>query len=186
MSKLNEYDQEVRRLYLKEKMSDSEVAKHLPIEVSPQTVARYRAKNGIKGHRRGAKSTLDKHKEDIKRMYVEEGMTDSSIARELGVKSAETIRIQRVKMGIKTNKNKASGRFSMEAKFEKIKDELPAAWERSKRQHSRQNRMVGSAKRVGEEFGVSASTASKWLNRLGLKEDRSIQVSFSPRRQRSV
>ena len=60
----------------------------------------------------------------------------------------------------------------MEARYEEIKDQLPAAWERSKRWHTTQKRMVGSAERVGQEFGVSMATARKWLARQGLVEKR--------------
>lgn len=123
---------------------------------------------------RGPRSKLEPYDEDIRRMYVDEGLTDKAIAEALPIDvKEETVRQRRNKLGIKTNYNKSTGRFSREADYEKVKDELPAAWERSKRWHKRQKRMVGSAARVGEEFGVSQVTANKWLKRHGLVESRS-------------
>lgn len=60
----------------------------------------------------------------------------------------------------------------MEERYEQIKDQLPAAWERSKRWNKREKRFTGSALRVGREFGVSQSTAQRWLVLAGLAEQR--------------
>lgn len=120
---------------------------------------------------RGPRSKLEPYDEDIRRMYVEEGLTDKAIAEALPVEvSPDSVAIRRKRLGIKTSRNKKVGRFSAEAKYEQVKDELPAAWERSKRMHKTQKRMVGSAARVGKEFGVSQATANKWLKRHGLVE----------------
>ena len=175
------YDSEIRRLYLKERLSDAEVAAALPIEVTASGVWHYRTRHGIKGHRRGAKSSLDAHKEEIVRAYTVEKVTDGQIAQRYGV-TEEAVRRARIRWGIATDKRKSSGRFSMDARFEEVKSELPAAWERSKRWHCRQQRMMGSSARVAKEFGVGVSTAQKWLAQLGLTESRSRHDEDAPAR----
>lgn len=60
----------------------------------------------------------------------------------------------------------------MEERYEEIKDKLPAAWERSKRWNKTTKKLMGSAVRVGKEFGVSASTAQRWLVMAGIIEPR--------------
>lgn len=178
-SGINQHEELVRRLYLEEKMSDAEVAAALPVDITASGVYHFRVRRGIKGHRRGAKSALDPHREEIVRLYVEDGLTDAQIGEAHGV-SAEAVRKARRRWGVETNRNKGAGRFSREAQFEQVKDQLPEAWERSKRWHPRQKRMMGSAQRVADEFGVGVSTAQKWLSRLGLVEARSQWPEGSP------
>ena len=148
---INQYEGLIRRLYLEEKMSDAEVAAALPIDVSASGVYHFRTRKGIKGHRRGARSALDSHQAEITRLYTEEKLTDAAIAEKYEV-TAEAVRRARIRWGVVTDKNKSTGRYSMDAKFEKIKDQLPDAWERSKRWHTRQKRMVGSSS-IGCEIG---------------------------------
>lgn len=178
---INQYADLVRRLYLEEKMSDAEVAAALPIEATASGVYHFRIRNGIKGHRRGGKSSLDLHREEIIRLYTEDKLTDGQIASRYNV-TAEAVRRARVRWDVVTDKNKSEGRFSREAQFIQVKDELPAAWERSKRFHKRQQRMVGSSARVGAEFGVGASTAAKWLARIGLGEVKSVYGDDAPKK----
>lgn len=168
---INRYSDLIRRLYLEEKMSDAEVAAALPIEATASGVYHFRVRTGIKGHRRGAKSALEPHRDEVIRLYIEEKLTDGQIAARYDV-TEEAVRRARMRWGVATDRNKKSGRFSREAQFEQIKDQLPDAWERSKRMHPKQKRMMGSAQRVGDEFGVSLPTAQKWLSRLGLVESR--------------
>lgn len=124
---------------------------------------------------RGPRSKLEPFDDDIRRMYVEEGLTDKAIAEALPVEvSGDTVAGRRKKLNIPTNRTRRVGRYSVEARYEELKDELPAAWERSKKWHATQKRMVGSAARVGKELGVSASVAAKWLKRHGLVESRSV------------
>lgn len=185
MSNLNEYDKEIRRLYLEEKMSDEEVAQALPVPATARGISSYRHRYGIKGHRRGPKSSLQKHQEEITKLYVEDGLTDALIAEKFNV-TAEAVRNARIKWRIATTRHKKAGRYSMGAKFEEIRDELPAAWERSKRWHARQQRMVGSSARVAKEFGVGPSTAQKWLASLGLVESRSVHGETAPQEALSL
>jgi transposase len=112
--------------------------------------------------------------DDIKRMYIDEGITDQLIADALPVTvTADTVRDYRIRrLRIASTRHKKVGRFLMEARYEAVKHQLPAVWERSKRWYSTQKRMVGSAERVGQEFGVSMATARKWLARQGLVEKR--------------
>lgn len=154
-------------------MSDARIAEALPVETDGQAVYRWRKHRVEKPDVRHV-SVLDPYAADIRRMYVDEGSTDELIAEALPVTvKAETIRVFRIKrLGIASDRRRKVGRFTMDARYEEIKDELPAAWERSKRWHSTQKRVVGSAARVGEEFGVSATTAKKWLARQGLGETR--------------
>jgi len=170
---MDEYTDQICRMAA-EGMSDAKIAEALPIEVSGQIVYRWRIKNGVAKKRPAYASILDPYADDVRRMYVDEGMADQLIADALPVKvDGDTVRAYRIrKLGIQSTRNKKVGRFSMEARYEEIKDQLPAAWERSKRLHKVQNRMVGSAERVGQEFGVSMATAQKWLARQGLVEKR--------------
>lgn len=155
-------------------MSDARIAEALSVETDGQAVYRWRTKYGVEKPDVRHVSVLDPHAADIKRMYVDEGLTDEVISEALPLKvNAETIRAFRIKkLGIKSNRLRKVGRFTMDARYEEIKDELPAAWERSKRWHPTQKREVGSAERVAEEFGVSATTAKKWLAKQGLGEKR--------------
>lgn len=171
MSKLNEYDDQIREMASRG-MSDVDIANALPVEVTHHGVHYYRSTRGIQGRKPGAVSKLDDNRDEVTRLYVEEKLSDQVIADRFDV-TAEAVRRARIRWGIATDKNKSTGRYSREAQFEKVKDQLPAAWERSKRWHSRQQRMVGSATRVGQEFGVGASTAAKWLSRVGLGETKS-------------
>ena len=173
LSELDGYADEIRKM-LFSSMSDARIAKALPIDVDGQMVHRWCQKNGIEKGKAKYASVLDPFADEIKRMYVDEGITDQLIADTLPVTvTADTVRDYRIRrLGIASTRNKKVGRFSMEARYEEIKDQLPAAWERSKRWHTTQKRMVGSSDRVGQEFGVSMATARKWLARQGLVEKR--------------
>lgn len=170
---LDPYADEIRRLAA-EGLSDARIAAALEIDVDGQMVDRWRKKNGVPRVKTKYVSALDPYQEDIRRMYLEDGLTDGLIAQKLPIEVSENsvYSYRTKKLGIKSDRKRKAGRFNMEARFEEIKDELPEAWERSMQWHKTQKRMVGSAKRVGEQFGVSASTASKWLTRLGLVETR--------------
>lgn len=154
-------------------VSDARIAETLPVETDGQAVYRWRKKHGVEKVVRYA-SRLDPYAADVRRMYVDEGLTDERIADLLPVTVAvETVRSFRMKkLGIPSDRLRKVGRFTMDARYEEIKDELAAAWERSKRWHTVQKRQVGSAERVAEEFGVSATTAKKWLAMQGLGEKR--------------
>lgn len=155
-------------------ISDSRIAEALPVIADGQAVYRWRKKHGVEKPKVRYVSILDPYADDIRRMYVDEGLTDEVISEALPVTvNAETIRAFRIKkLGIESDRIRKVGRFTMDARYEEIKDELPAAWERSKRWHPTQKREVGSAERVAEEFGVSATTAKKWLAKQGLGEKR--------------
>src|SRR5882762_3169156 len=118
---------------------------------------------------RGPRSKLEPYDDDIRRMYVSEGMTDEAVAAALPVRTnAETIRMRRKVLGIQTNRVRKTGRYVMKDRYEDVKDELPQAWESSKQFHPVYKRQVGSAERVGEHYGVSGSTAYGWLVRAGV------------------
>jgi hypothetical protein len=170
---LDPHGDEIRKLAA-EGLSDARIADALPVDVDGQMVLRWRTKNGVEKGRTKFVSVLDPFADDIRRMYLEEKLTDEVIAERLPVEiTGNSVTSYRVrKLGIATDRDRRVGRFVMEARFEEVKDQLPAAWERSKRWHRTQKREVRSAKRVGEEFGVSASTARDWLGRLGLVERR--------------
>lgn len=155
-------------------LSDARIAQALLVKTDGQAVYRWRKKHGVEKPDVHHVSVLDPHAADIRRMYVDEGMTDELIADVLPVSvNAETIRAFRIKkLGIPSDRRRKVGRFTMDARYEEVKDQLAAAWERSKEWHSTQKRMVGSAQRVAEEFGVSGTTAKKWLARQGLGETR--------------
>jgi len=171
MSNLTEYHEEIRRLYVDEGLSDAKVAAALPIETSGQAVYRFRRKVGIEGHGPGRTSPLEPHREEIVRLYTSGEASDDSLAERYGV-SSEAVRQARKRWGVETVRRKNSGRYSTDALFEEVKDQLPEAWERSKRWHKIQKRMVGSSARVGAEYGVSPATAQRWMKRLGLLEER--------------
>ena len=154
-------------------LSDARIADQLPVETNGQAIYRWRKKRGVDKIVRHV-SRLDPYAADVRRMYVEEGLTDERIAELLPVSvDIETIRAFRIKkLGIPSDRKRKVGRFTMDARYEEIKDELAAAWERSKRWHPVQKRDVGSAERVAEEFGVSPTTAKKWLAIQGLGEKR--------------
>lgn len=155
-------------------MSDAKIADALPVQTDGQAVYRWRKKHHVEKPNVRHASVLDPYASEIKRMYVDEGLTDERIAGMLPVDvSAGAVRVFRIdKLGIPSDRKRKVGRFTMAARYEEIKDELPAAWERSKKWHPTQKRMVGSALRVGQEFGVSASTAQRWLAQQGLVEKR--------------
>ena len=170
---LDPHSDEIRKL-ASEGLSDARIADALPVDTDGQMVLRWRTKNGVEKGKTRFVSALDPFADDIKRMYVDEGLTDALIAQRLPVEITDNaVRDYRIKkLGVKSDRKRKAGRFVMEARFEEVKDQLPAAWERSKRWHRTQKRDVGSAKRVGEEFGVGMSTAQDWLARLGLVERR--------------
>jgi hypothetical protein len=155
-------------------ISDERIAAGLPVVTNGQAIYRWRKKHNVDKPTMRYASVLDPHAADISRMYVDEGLTDERIADLLPVSvGAETIRAFRIKrLGIPTNRQRKVGRFTMAARYEEVKDELPAAWERSKKWHPTQKRMVGSAERVGQEFGISPTTAKKWLANQNLGEKR--------------
>lgn len=155
-------------------MSDARIAAALPVETDGQAVFRWRKKHGVEKLDVRHVSVLDPYADDIRRMYVGEGLTDQRIAELLPVSvKDDTIRSFRIdRLGIPSDRHRKVGRFIMAARYEEIRDELPAAWERSKRWHQTQKRDVGSAERVAEEFGVSPTTAKKWLAKQGLGEKR--------------
>ena len=173
ISILDPYSDEIRKLAA-EGLSDARIAAALEIDADGQMVDRWRKKNGVPRAKTEYVSALDPYKDEIRRMYLDDGLTDSLIAQSLPIEVSENsvYSYRTKKLGIKSDRKRKAGRFNMEARFEEIKDELPEAWERSMQLHKTQKRMVGSAKRVGEQFGVSASTASRWLARLGLVETR--------------
>lgn len=170
---LDPYADEIRKMAA-EGLADARIADAIPVDCDGQMIDRWRRKNGVVKTKTKFVSKLDPFADDIRRMYVEEKLTDEVIAERLPVEitgnSVTTYRVR--KLGIETDRNRKVGRFVMEARFEEVKDQLPAAWERSKQWHTTQKRMVGSAERVGQEFGVSMVTARKWLDRLGLVETR--------------
>ncbi|OBF38947.1 hypothetical protein A5719_17610 [Mycolicibacterium peregrinum] len=173
MNSLDGWEDEIREMS-SAGISDARIAAALPVETDGQKVYRWRKRHCVEKLNVRHASVLDPHAEDIRRMYVDDGLTDELIADALPTKvNAETIRAFRVKkLGIDSDRRRKVGRFTMDARYEEIKGDLPAAWERSKRWHPLQKREVGSAERVAEEFGVSAATAKKWLSRQGLGEAR--------------
>jgi transposase len=173
MGMLDDYADQICCLAAEGK-SDERIAAELPVETDGQSVYRWRKKHHVGKPTLRYASVLDPYADDIRRMYVDEGLTDQHIADTLPVSvGQETIRAYRMKrLGIASDRQRKVGRFTMAARYEELRDELPAAWERSKKWHSTQNRMVGSAQRVAQEFGVSTSTAAKWLAEQGLVEKR--------------
>ena len=170
---LDPYAGEIRKLAA-EGLSDARIAAALPIDADGQMVDRWRKKNGVERVKATFVSKLDPFADQIRSMYVDEGLTDQMIADTLPLSvTGDSVRDFRLKkLGIKSNRKRKAGRFVMESRFEEVKDGLPEAWQRSMKWHKTQKRLVGSAQRVGKEFGVSASTAAKWLARLGLVETR--------------
>lgn len=170
---LDPYADEIRKLAA-EGLADARIADGLPIDCDGQMIDRWRKRNGVVKTKTKFVSKLDPFADDIRRMYVDEKLTDEVIAERLPIEiTGDSITTYRVrKLGIPTDRKRKVGRFVMEDLFEEVKDQLPAAWEESKRWHTTQKRYVRSAKRVGEKFGVSASTARDWLSRLDLVETR--------------
>jgi len=164
---LDPYADEIRKLAA-EGLADARIADGLPIDCDGQMIDRWRKRNGVVKTKTKFVSKLDPFADDIRRMYVDEKLTDEVIAERLPIEiTGDSITTYRVrKLGIPTDRKRKVGRFVMEDLFEEVKDQLPAAWEESKRWHTTQKRYVRSAKRVGEKFGVSASTARDWLSRL--------------------
>ena len=70
---------------LSSSMSDARIAKALPINVDGQMVHRWCQKNGIEKGKAKYASVLDPFTDEIKRMYVDEGITDQLIADTLPV-----------------------------------------------------------------------------------------------------
>ncbi|OBY33535.1 hypothetical protein [Mycolicibacter kumamotonensis] len=111
-------------------------------------------------------------------MYEVERKTDDEIAAFLSERlgkavPANTVYIRRRRIGIKSDG--ARGRYNKDARYEQIKDQLPAVWEGTIVETTLSTggvRRRGSAKKVGEHFGVSQGTANKWLKRAGLLADR--------------
>jgi transposase len=159
---------------ISEGLSDARIAAALPGDFTGQQVYRWRLKNQIARPRARSASVLDPYAEDIRRMYVDEGLPDQVIAERLPVEvHINTVRTYRVeRLGIESTRFKKVGRFSVEARYEEVRPRLPELWEKSKRWHSKQNRMVGSAERVAKELGISMSKAQEWLARDGLVETR--------------
>lgn len=170
---LDPHADEIRKLAA-EGLSDARIADALPVDCDGQMVDRWRTKNGVQKAKTKYVSKLDSFANDIRHMYVDEGLTDALIAERLPVDVTDNaVRDYRIKkLGIKSDRKRKVGRFVMEERFEEVKDQLPTAWEESKRWHTTQKRYVRSAERVGRQFGVSASTAQDWLSRLGLVETR--------------
>jgi predicted transcriptional regulator len=173
LTELDPHSDQIQKLAA-EGLSCARIAKALDIDADGHMVDRWIKKHGIERAKVKFASVLDPFAEDIRRMYSVDGLTDRMIADALPVSVTENsvynYRLQ--KLNIPTSRKRKSGRFTKEALYDDVKDQLPEAWERSKRWHATQKRMVGSAQRVGAQFGVSTATAQKWLARHGLVERR--------------
>lgn len=168
---LDPYADEIRKLTA-EGLADARIADGLPIDCDGQMIDRWRKRRG------GATKTkfvskLDPFADDIRRMYVDEKLTDEVIAErppiEITGDSITTYRVR--KLGIPTDRKKKSRSICHGRPFRESERSTPGRVG-GKRWHTTQKRYVRSAKRVGEKFGVSASTARDWLSRLDLVETR--------------
>lgn len=171
---LDDYYDDIERM-AGEGISDARIAAALPIVATGQQVYRFRYANGIEKVKARWASKLDPYADDIRRMYVEERRTDQYIADHLPVQATdERVRAYRTKtLGVQSDRTgRSSERYITADRYDQIKDELPEVWEKSKQWHQKQNRMVPSSERVAERYGVSFSTAQRWLRRAGLLTDR--------------
>lgn len=134
------------------------------------------------------RSRLEPFDDDIRRMYQVERMTDAQIAESLSRIAGAPIKVDAVfarrrRLGIATDKNR--GRYAVSRRYEDIDlVELRAAWEASFTETTLATggvRRRGSAKKVGEYFGVSAGVANGWLKRAGLMADRGTRQQWAQR-----